>query len=162
MAIAAATGLGGCCGVPPPPAEKFFDRTSPEATLKGFVYAVDAHQWGYAYESLSKSTRDEIGAVKFQVAIRYLREPETDVPLFDLISNALELRRPEGSTSEVERVLVVISKGHDSGGTLVFVKVRIYFGLEDGEWRLDLMRSLGREPGAGPPPDLSFRDPPAA
>jgi hypothetical protein len=135
--------LNGCCAPPGPPAGKFFDRRTVAGTLKGFVYAVDTHQWGYAYESLTASTRNEVGKLKFTAVIRFLEAPDCDVALYDLISNALELRSaPQFAGSDEARILV-ISQGRDSNDTLVFVEVFLYFRLEEGEWRIDLLRSLG-------------------
>lgn len=137
--------LGGCCAPPGPPAGKFFDRLTVPGTLKGFVYAVDTHQWDYAYESLTASTRQEVGKLKFTAVIRFLEAPECDVALYDLISNALELRSGTQFAGRDEARILVISQGRDSNDTLVFVEVFIYFRLEEGEWRIDLLRSLGVE-----------------
>jgi hypothetical protein len=145
--------LSGCCSPPCPPAAKFFDRQDPVSTLKGFVYAVDTHQWDYAYESLAKGTRDEVGPTKFQVVIRFLEEPESGVALFDLISNALDLRSdPEYGVGRDEARILVISKGRDSSGKTVYFEAFIYLRREDDEWRLDLLRSLGVDSPDDPRP----------
>jgi len=136
--------LGGCCSPPAPPAEKFFDRTTPTGTLKGFVYAVDTHQWDYAYESLSSASREEVGRITFQVAILYLNDPVVgEVPLYDLISSSLRKRGAEEYAGDVARMRV-ITKARNENGSLVLFPVDLYFCREEKEWRFDLMRSLGR------------------
>ena len=145
----------GCCAPPSPPPEKFFDRSSVEETLKGFVYAIDTYQWEYAYQSMTSDTRAEVSQWKFQAAIRYLEDPQTKVPLFDLISNALTLRTPPRRLADDVSVVEVISRGRDSNDALVLRQVFIFFRKEHGEWLLDLMRSLGVEPGDRGTKDLS-------
>lgn len=152
--------VAGCCAPPCPPPGKFFDRADPLSTLKGFVYAVDTYQWDYAYESLTKGTRDEVSATKFQVAIRFLKEPKTEVPFFDLISNALEFRDdPQFAVGGDEARILVIFKGKNASGQTVYVfDVFVYFRIEESEWRLDLLRSLGVESSSDPrPPELAVR-----
>lgn len=148
--------VSGCCSPPCPPPGKFFDRADPVSTLKGFVYAVDTYQWDYAYESLTRGTRDEVGATKFQVVIRFLEEPSSGVPLFDLISSALDLRDdPQLALGGDESRILVISKGRNSGGQVVYFEVFVYFRREDDEWRLDLLRSLGVDSPSAPLPARS-------
>ena len=159
MAVLAACSLlgllEGCCSVPPPPAAKFFNRDTPEDTLKGFVYAVDAHQWAYAYESLAESSRQEYGQLRVEVVIRFLAEPNTGIALFDLISNALELRTPPSYYAQGLRAeILVVTRGRDDTGRLVFFQASLYFvkekaadgEIEGEEWHLDLLRSLGVDP----------------
>ena len=140
-------GLSGCCGVPPPPAEKFFNRTSPLETLRGFVYAVDAHQWGYAYESLTSSSREEVGFIKFQVAILYLNEPvEGKVALFDLISNCIYRRTPAVPAGPDTAEMTVVTHARDERGAIAYFEVKLLFHLEEEEWRFDLVGSINRFP----------------
>ena len=140
-------GLSGCCGVPPPLAEKFFNRTSPLETLRGFVYAVDAHQWGYAYDSLASSTREEVGYLKFQVAILYLNDPvEGQVALFDLISNSILRKTPARPVGPDMAAMTVVTHARDERGKLVFFEAQLLFRLEEGEWHFDLLRSLDTFP----------------
>ena len=140
-------GVAGCCGVPPPPAEKFFNRTSPLETLRGFVYAVDAHQWGYAYDSLTGSSREEVGFLKFQVAVLYLDDPvEGQVALFDLISNSIYRKTPARPAGPDMAAMTVVTHARDDRGKPVYFEAQLLFHYEEGEWRFDLLRSLDTFP----------------
>ncbi len=140
-------GLSGCCGVPPPPAEKFFNRTSPLETLRGFVYAVDAHQWGYAYDSLNSSSREEVGFLKFQVAILYLNDPvEGKVALFDLISNSIYRKTPARPVGPDTAAVTVVTHARDENGQTTYYEAPLLFQLEQGEWHFDLVGSINEFP----------------
>src|SRR5688572_5553137 len=93
---AAALLAAGCCGLPPPHPGKFFDRReSPVETLKGFVYSVDTHQWDYAHECLAESARKEIGPIKLEVGLRFLKDPVFhQISMFDIISDSVRHRGP--------------------------------------------------------------------
>ena len=140
--------IGGCCGPGAPPAEKFFDRFTVENTLKGFVYAVDTYQWDYAYESLSSGSREAYSQLKLEVAVRFLSAPG-GVPLFDLISNALERRAAAEESGDLARVLV-ITKARDENGTLVHYEVYLYFVREAvgtrWEWKFDFQATANGLP----------------
>jgi hypothetical protein len=139
--------LAGCCGVPPPPAEKFFNRTTPLETLRGFVYAVDSRQWGYAYDSLSGSSREEVGYLKFQAAILYLDDPlEGQVALFDLISNSIYRKTAARPVGPDLAAITVVTHARDDRGKLVHFEAQLLFQYEDGEWHFDLLRSLDTFP----------------
>ena len=134
-------GVSSCC-LTPPPAEKFFERDDPTSTLKGFVYAVDTHQWDFAYQSLTEASRKEIGPLKFEVAIRFLKDPILrEVSIFDIISNALERRtKPQISGDRAE--IKVIPKVRGANNKPVYYDATLSFLKEDGEWRLDFLESL--------------------
>lgn len=146
VALAACGILASCCSTPVPPADRYFDRHSVSGTMRGFVYAIDTHQWAYAYESLTAGSREEVGRLRFEVAIRFLSEPRTKVPLYDLISSALDIRgRPRYSPLGELALVKVVARGRDDDGKLILIPVYLHFAREDGEWRLDLLRSLGVE-----------------
>lgn len=141
--------VAGCC-VTPPPAAKFFHRRSPEETLKGFVYAVDAHQWDYAHECLTEESRREVGAWKLQAALLYYNVDvpfaggSVKVPLYDLVSNSLK-RLKDDAAIEMgpgAKRLEITTRARDSEGGLNYFPVTLYFLLEDGAWRLDLLGSM--------------------
>jgi len=133
---AAALSLTGCC-ITPPPAAKYFDRESPEETFKGFVYAVDTHQWDYAYESLSESTQEKVGRLRFEVGIRFWKDPVFDVPIIEIVSNSVFHHGKtwiEGGSAKIAVVSTVCDI--DFGATLFFVKT------VDDEWRFDFLRTV--------------------
>jgi hypothetical protein len=132
------------CAIPAPLAEKFFDMSSPENTLKGFVYAVDTHQWEYAHRSLTAETQKEVSQFKLQAAVLFATVPKVNAPLFDLISNALYGRfpaEPVANRDDIQKVIVQ-TKARDEEGRVVYVEVALWFVLEDREWRFDLLGSL--------------------
>ena len=137
--------LGGCCVAPPLP-EKFFNREHPEHTLNGFVYAVDTHQWDYAYASLSESSQEEISRFKFAVAIRVLKDPVFHQPIFDIISNAVpdygqaEFNAGSLAASTLARI-VVVSTVRDDGKRIDFQAWLFFEKDEGGEWRFDFLES---------------------
>lgn len=128
--------LAGCC-VPAPGAEKYFDRENPLGALKGFAYAVEAEQWDYAYQSLTEGTREEIGRLKFRVAIKFLNDPIGDVSIYTLLTNVFRWA-PLWANRHHARVRIV-SSGTRPDGRLVVRALDVVLTLEDGEWRLDLL-----------------------
>ncbi len=143
----------GCCGMPAPAPEKYFHRGTPDETLRGFVYAVDTHHWEYAWGCLTGPSRDEIGSqLRFQVAIRYLDEPSSGVPLYELVTSALRLRgRAAYSPDRTLASIRVYARGKNSEGTIVFKKVDLTFERAGEEWLLDLLRSFGIDPSTRNP-----------
>lgn len=149
MALA---GLPGACCAPPPPGKFFAREESPSETLKGFVYAIDTHQWDYAYESLTAASREEVGRLRFEVVIRTASVPvphgegEIEVPLYDLISNAVNPRRGQkGATEYGDRALKrVFTKARDSQGNILGMEVDLHFLREDGEWKFDFLGTVRR------------------
>ena len=128
--------LAGCC-VPAPGAEKYFDRENPLGALKGFAYAVEAEQWDYAYESLTEGTREEIGRLKFRVAIEFLNDPIGDVSIYTLVTNVFAWAPLwEGRQNARVRIL---SRGTQRDGRLVVRALDVVLSLEDDEWHLDLL-----------------------
>jgi hypothetical protein len=151
--MALALPVGGC-GITPPPAEKYFERSEgPLDTLKGFVYAVDVHQWDFAYECLSESSRKEIGRFQFEAAVRFARDPVFhDLYLYDMISGALSdhgqpLFDAPRQLAKESRIKVFPDVIGPDGTHLVHV-IDLYFVLEGNEWKLDFLKSM-EEGGAG-------------
>ena len=158
--------LAGCC-VPAPRAEKYFDREDPLGALKGFAYAVEAEQWDYAYESLTEGTREEIGHLKFRVAIEFLNDPIGHVSIYTLVTNVFAWA-PLSEDSHHARVRIV-SRGTQPDGRLVVRALDVVLSFEDGEWHLDLLATAEglarseirppapaarRHPARGPVPKL--------
>ena len=146
--------LAGCC-VPAPRAEKYFDRENPLGALKGFAYAVEAEQWDYAYQSLTEGTREEIGHLKFRVAIAFLNDPIGDVSIYTLVTNVFAWA-PLWENRDHARVQI-ISRGRQPDGRLVVRALNVELSFEDGEWRLDLLATaegLARFHPTGPVPEL--------
>jgi hypothetical protein len=144
--LAVASCAAGCC-VAPPPAEKFFDRKSCVGAFKGFVYGVDAEQWEYAFESLSASSRAEIGSTfRLRVAVKHLRDPVfRDVSMYDLISDSVRhygLPREDGDHEGARGSLRVAPRVANRQGGITAYAVDLIFVKEEREWRLDLMESL--------------------
>jgi hypothetical protein len=154
-------GITSCCSLPPPPAGKFFERGDPTSTLKGFVYAVDTHQWDFAYQSLTEASRKEIGPLKFQVAIRFLKDPVWhEVLVFDIISNALERRTKPEIAGDGRAFIRVVSKVRDAKNRPVYFPAMLSFLKEEGEWRLDLLdslRALNEDPPAEMGKEVTWR-----
>ena len=154
----------GCCGVTPPPAEKFFDRATPLETFKGFVYAVDTHQWDYAYNCLSAASKAEIGPTKFEIAIRWLNDPVYHkVPVYDIISNSVTavVKVEQGPRSARIQVLPNV---RDADGILNAFDTSLIFVEEDnGLWFFDFFKTIDailQGPPRPPPTDVSSRDTP--
>jgi hypothetical protein len=141
-----AAGLGGCCATLPV-ASKFFDHQHPEHTLNGFVYAVDTHQWGYAYECLSASSQEKIGLQKFKAILLWYDDPVFEQPIFDIISNAVpNYGAVEGNASAIETStrakMLVISTVRDDGERFDY-QLTLYFVKDgNGDWRFDFIRSV--------------------
>jgi hypothetical protein len=133
--------LGGCCVAPPLPA-KFFDRAHPEHTLNGFVYAVDTHQWDYAYASLAASSQKEWGFLKFKSILLFVDDPVFDQPIFDIISNTVpgygEAEFLGGNTATV----VVVSTVRDDGQRFDFGAALFFEKDKSGDWRFDIIKSI--------------------
>jgi hypothetical protein len=146
IAVLAAVSSAGACCVAPPPAEKFFDRKSIVGAFKGFVYGIDAEQWDYALESLSASSRAEVGSTfRLRIAIR-LKDPVfREVAMYDLISDSVRhygLPREEGDHEGARGLLRVAPRVENRKGSLTAYTVDLVFVKEEGEWRLDLLESL--------------------
>lgn len=142
LAVSFSAVLSSCCAPPAPQPGKFFDRGDPTSTLKGFVYAVDTYQWDYAYQSLTKADRKEIGPLKFRVAI-FLKDPAWHaVSVFDIISNSLERRTRPQMPGDGRAYIRVTSKVRDSKGLLLFFVATLSFLEEEGEWRIDFIDTL--------------------
>ncbi|MGQ9589259.1 MAG: hypothetical protein ACUVYA_03075 [Planctomycetota bacterium] len=162
LSAALALSSASCCSPPAPRAEKYFDRKTPDDTLRGFVYAVETHQWGYAWDALAPSSQREIGSpLRFEAAIRFLEEPQSRVPIYELVTSALRLRsRRVLYSPERDRAAIdVVARGRDPQGTVVFLPFRAILERARDEWRLDLLRSLGVEPSSGASPEGAGPEP---
>ena len=138
------------CRIPAPEAEKYFDREDPLSALKGFAYAVEAKQWDYAYESLTASTREEIGDLRFRAAISFMNDPIGGVSIRQLITSVI--RWAPLSETRNRALVRIVSKGRKGDGRLVVRALDVELLREDGEWRLDLVataESLARHAAAG-------------
>lgn len=153
--------LASCCSPPPPPAEKFFDHSSALETLKGFVYAVDTHQWDYAYDCLNAASRAEIGRFKFEAALRWSNDPYYhEVPVADIISSSVyHVLRVEEATQRAK--ILVAAKGRNSRGVPFGTNASLFFVKEENEqWLFDFLETVNAMPGNHAPPseDLSYRE----
>lgn len=136
----------GCCSPPPPSAEKFFERQSPLETLRGFVYAVDTHQWDYAYNCLTPASQKEIGRLKFEAAIRWASDPVLhEIPIYSVISASVLYRgqmEREGSRARI----LVSPKVRDSNNVPVAFPATLYFELDaaaaDERWLFDFLGTV--------------------
>ena len=147
--IALGIAVSGCC-IDPPPAEKFFDRREhPIDTLKGFVYAVDTHQWDYAYECLDADSKEKLGGrLRFEVAIRFLdvEIPEGDgvvePALYDLISSALHRVGRDDFEVAGENARTLIHSLVTTLDVPTMFQVALYFRREEGDWKIAFLQSL--------------------
>lgn len=60
--------------------------------IHGFVYAVEAEDWAFAYRCLTPRSRENFSETKMYFAILLYEDPETGVGLHDLITRS-ELNR---------------------------------------------------------------------
>jgi hypothetical protein len=145
---------GGCCSPPPPPAAKFFHRETPLETLRGFVYAVDAYQWDYAYESLSESTRKDVGRLKFEVVIRVASVPAApEIKVYDLISRSIYQvgkTQKSGDDDGARASILVFPDVPREDGPPIYFEALLRFIKEAGEWRFDLNETIQSMQGASP------------
>ena len=149
--------LAGCC-TPAPLAEKYFDREDPLGAIKGFAYAVEAKQWDYAYESLTESTREEIGHLKFRAAIGFLNDPIGDVSIHELITNVFAWAPV--SQGRNQALVRIVSRGQQADGGLLVRALDIELSYEDEEWRMDLLATAERLAGRmATSPHFSPREP---
>ncbi len=148
-----ALAVGACC-VPAPRAEKYFARDWPTSTLRGFVYAVEAHQWDFAYESLSAESREMIGPLRFEVGLRLFDDPVLDVSVYDLVVSALHhVGSTQVSADESWAVIKVTAKVSSEDEPSVYREMDVIFVHEEGEWRVDFAETARRLRGDTPPPD---------
>lgn len=131
----------GCC-VPAPAAGKYFDREDPLSALKGFAYAIETEQWDYAYASLTKASREELGHFKFRVAIEFLSDPIGDASIYDLITNVFAWQ-PLAERRD-QALVGILSRAKQSDGRLVIRRLDVELSYEEEEWRLDLLGTAER------------------
>ena len=118
---------------------------------RGFVYAVDTHQWDFAHECLSARSREEISRLKLEVALRFLKDPVYgEVDLFELISSSVTRRGaprylPEGSDrrSAAAAYIRVFAVARRGDGARVEFDTDLIFAREDGRWRFDFVGTQG-------------------
>ncbi len=151
VAVVGVTALcAGCC-TPAPPAKKYFDREEPLHALKGFAYSVETEQWDYAYASLTEATREEIGPIKFQVAVEFFHDPLSGIPVYDLITQGVT--RIRGLKQQGDQARIDLrSKVWLPDGRPLYRAVNVLFRREEDEWRLDLLGTAeGMANPAAPP-----------
>jgi len=110
-----------------PSAAKYFDRGDPFDTLSGFAFAIDAKQWSFAYDCLTRESKGLITFTKFKFAMRFNVEvPELKVSIRSLILDAQRIRglKRQGTTRAEIEVIYRLPNGN------IFRPV-IYFELED-------------------------------
>jgi len=158
--------VSGCCSVRPQPAEKYFPRTHPWSTLRGFVYAVDHHQWEYAYDSLSEGSREHVrgGLLGLEWFIRVFTIDievfggKAEVYVYDLITNSLRGQTDFGrALGEETFVLRTDLEATTTDGARVGQSALLWFRKEEGEWRIDLAATIETlmAPGSPPPGDVT-------
>lgn len=144
----------GCCVSTPKP-DRYFDRLTPDQTVRMFRYSVETKQDRFAYECLVESFRSEHSASEFSLALRFGRlEGE---PLRKMISNCQQLPGyepiPGISPQQAQSVTVIYFFGGDEVPD--FDEIPLYLKFEQtadgGEWRIDpakdvrLLESLSPE-----------------
>ncbi len=157
LVTTAAAALAGCCGPQAPRAEKFFNQATPLDSLRGFVYAVDTHQWDYAYHCLSAASKAEISQTKFELAIRWTSDPYYhSVPIYDLISasvtEVVAIREESGRS-----VIKVTPTARDANGILNTFGADLIFIEDKGLWYFDFFETVSAMQGklGAPPQDIS-------
>jgi len=132
-----------------PPAGKYFDRGSPFNTISGFAYAIDAGQWGFAYDCLTASSRKLYSYTKFMIALRFnLEVPHLEVPIRDLILTAD--RQRYNLLTRGPRAALEVEYEHPNG-TLIIQNIYleresqsecIAAGRDEPVWLIDLERTF--------------------
>ena len=168
--LAAACAIGaGCCTVPE--TGKYFDRRTPMSALLGFAYAIEVGDWGWAFETLDRRSREEVGSpFRLRMAAVLEEEPEIGVSVRELITEAIRYRLPpefppvpDPGTALIEIIYAEpgCDRATDGNGANDAATgdelppaaprpedVRIFLGVlmvrEEGEWRVDLVRTLQR------------------
>ena len=132
--------LVGCCASVPKP-DRYFDRLSPDQTVRMFRYAVETKQDRFAYDCMVDSFRSEHSATEFSLALRFGRlEGE---PLRKMISNSQQLSGyepiPGVPPQQAQAVTVIYFFGDDELPDFDEIPLYLKFEAtgEGGEWRID-------------------------
>ncbi len=140
--------LGGCRSCPL--AERYFDLQTPYNTLNGFVYAVDAGQWDFAYTCVSSEDREtyDITPFEMEVGLNFIfKHPRWGIPLKRIILDAERSRAYEVAVSAEERKLHVFYAGTTDEGISIDLPIWIYLVREsiDGSpplWRIRFEKTI--------------------
>ena len=143
----------GCCSPPMP--DHYWDPTRDALeTLRGFVYAIETENWGYAYDRLTRHSRElhvgnrQWASVKFP-GLKLARVPHSDLSMHDAIVRCVR-NRGELKQSENRANIRVVSVSETQA-----LELRVFFLWEEGEWRFDLDATLNYLQGIGAPADLT-------
>lgn len=132
----------GCC-ITPPPAEKYFDRTTPHQGLRMFQYSVETRQFETAYACLTPATQEKIGPLRFELILRYNYPVEQweDLGLEDFVVRSRLYPHLDAGPDRFGPGSYGITAVHDlPGDDDTPVELELPMATIDGEWYLDLLR----------------------
>jgi len=136
----------GCC-VTPPPADKYFDRSSASDTLRFFQYAVETGQYQFAYQCLDSESRERVSEGSFEASIRWARVEALDGShMWRVIADAFRVPEVERIPGDPEARWVTLV--HFREDDTYEISLRI--APEEGEWRIDLSEMRGLDLGGTP------------
>jgi len=157
LACVVSVALAGCCSHPLP--DHYWDPTRDALeTLRGFVYALETSNWDYAYDRLTRHSREEYvggrrwASVKFP-GLKLTRVPGSELSVYDAIVRCVR-NRGELNESQDRADIRVVSISQTQA-----LELRVFFLREEGEWRVDLDATLAYLQGVtSPPPALTRAD----
>ena len=123
----------GCC-ITPPPAGRYFDRTTPIDTVKMFQYSIEVAQYETAGACMTAKSREILPAERFWLALDRPIKELGDATLRQLIVGSDRFLMDEDNG---EDVAVVTLLNEESEQRLYL----IYLSTVE-EWLIDLQRTL--------------------
>ena len=120
----------GCC-ITPPPAGRYFDRTTPIDTVKMFQYSIDVEQYETAAACMTRKSREILPAERFWLALDRPIKELGGATLRELIIGS-DRFLTEMDDDRGEAVVTMLNE--DSEQRLYLKKVE--------EWLIDLPRTL--------------------
>lgn len=132
------------CFCSPPAVDKYFDRRTPTSALLGLAYSVEIGNWDYAYQSLNLETRAQIESpLALEIYSLWAEDPDFGINVRDLITEAIAVRfPPEAYGGRVDVVVIRIWYPDEETPELPKVELSVFLQIEEGEWRVDLLRTL--------------------
>ena len=155
----------GCClsGSADLDIEKYYPRNGPLSAVAGTVLAVELGNWNYAFDSLSTSSREQVGSpTRLMIAVLLLKDPHLGITARDLVTEAIRHRilvsRDDRAGIFTEMWERLTYYGNDAEGLPYGSDIPVYLHLEvvatpgdetshtatdaGTEWRVDLVTSL--------------------
>ncbi|MBN1441445.1 MAG: hypothetical protein JXA90_02000 [Planctomycetes bacterium] len=144
LAIAiACLAAAGCCSAPPA-VEKYFDRRSPTSALLGLAYSVEIGNWEYAYDSLTLETRSQIKSpLDLEIYTIWAEDPDFGIAVRDVLTTAIAVRFPPVPVAgRADVVAIRVWYPDDEAPELPKIELSVFLQIEEGEWRVDLIRTF--------------------